>query len=446
MDRLVSVSVLCGCLLVLLVVAGSAVGTAATGPAVESVSASVTGEEADENNSTTASDNVTEIGPASENVSVPVEDAEPFEFGTTVIVQEETLQSVTFRADESDIEGNLSVRQNDSTTADDVGENRTVHNSIDLTVPASATDVPATLRLVVEAHPVEHRENLEVMRHTNGEWEPLETEILSNRTWSSDRGASVMLLEAETSGFSTFAVTETNETETDSEAEEVDQEAVEADNETTFAPPAEADIYRITDRRPFEFGKHVHIHEETVREITFQNDSDAIDGFVAINESNASAVSELREQRSVIRALDITASENASQTPATLHLAVRASALENRDDVELMRYNADGEAWESLETEVVSERYWSTDHDASVFDVEAETPGFSTFAVTEAPEDDHSDDSEADSEPDPASEQSAEEESADDGGLLFGFGLVEIAIVVIVLAGGTGAVVVVRRR
>jgi len=454
MDRLVSGLLIVMCLLF---VVGVGSGVGATLPAdstTGSGSASAFGMDVDPDNneSANASDvaNVTDVDPTFENVTVPISDAEPFEFGTTVVVQEETLMSMTFRADESDIEGNVSVRENQSPTLETLSEDRTLHNAIDVTVPDSATDVSTTLRLVVAAQPVDDRENLEVMRHTDREWEPLETEVVSNRIWSSDRGASVMLLEAETSGFSTFAVTETTETETDedAEAEEVGQEELETDNKTAFVPPLEADVYRISDRRPFEFGTHVHIHEETVRAITFQDD---VEGYVAINASNSSAVSELRDERPVIRALNITATENASQTPATLHLSVRATALENRDDVEMMRYNADDESWEPLETEVVSDRYWSTDHDASVFDVEAETPGFSTFAVTEASDavaedSDENSDNETDDGPESEPEELPEEDSDDSDGLLFGFGFLEIVIVLVVLAGGAGAIAVVRRR
>jgi len=453
MDRLASLVVLCGCLLVVLMVAGSGIGAATTGSTVGSVSTSVADAETESaDSSTNDSVNVTAVDSTAENVTVTVEDAEPFEFGTTVAVHEETLTSMTFQADESEVAGNVSVRANRSIPADTLGENRTLHNAIDVTVPDSATDVPATLRLVVAAYPVEHRENLEVMRHTNGEWEPLDTEVISNRTWSSDRGASVLLLEAETPGFSTFAVTETTETTTDSDAEQVDEQEAEAETGTAFAPPPEAEIYRISDRRPFDSGTHVHIHEETVREITFQDD---VEGFVAINETNATAVSELREERAVIRALNITATENASQTPATLHLAVRAIAVDNRDDVEVMRYDADGESWEPLETAVVSDRYWSADHEATILDVEAETPGFSTFAITERPDDPEPDETAVDETDDGADEtdesaddetDDAADEEADNGGLLFGFGLLEIAVVVVVLLGGTGAVVVVRKR
>lgn len=456
MDRLLPGLLIFICLLVAV---GTASGVGAALPVdstAPSVSAAVTGDEteSDDHNATNTSDaaNVTDVDPTFENVTVPIEDAEPFEFGTTVVVQEQTLMSMTLRADEADIQGNVSVRESQTDAVDTLAETRTVHDAIDVTVPENATDVPATLRLVVRAHPVADRDNLEVMRYSNGEWEPLETTVASNRTWSNDRGASVLLVEAETPGFSTFAVTETDgeetdadaEEEVDSEAEQVDEDEIEADNQTTFVPPPEAEVFRISDRRPFEFGTHVHIHEETVREITFSADNDEIEGFVAINESNSSAVDELEAERSVVRAFNITATENASQTPAVLHLAVRAIAVDSREDTEVMRYDSDAGSWEPLQTDVVSQRYWSEDHQATVFDVEAETPGFSMFAVTEQPEEPEPEESQSD--PEPESEQLADDESTDDGGLLFGFGFLEIGVVVVVVLGGLGAVAVVRRR
>ena len=458
MDRFAS-----GCLIFccLLVVSVGAVGWGgATAPAVTADADASNGlNETNETNGTTGTNvsNITDVDPTFENVTVPIEDAEPFEFGTTVVIQEETLMSMTLRADQSDIEGNVSVRESHSPAVDSLSENRTVHNAIDIMVPDNATTVPATLQLVVLAQPIETRESLEVLRHNDGEWESLETTILSNRTWSSDRGASVLLVEAETPGFSTFAVTEPESSSADSaEADETDENGeplneseTDAATDSAFIPEPEADVYRITDRRPFEFGTFVHIHEETVREITFQAPNDEIEGFVAINDSNSSAVDELSEERPVVRALNITATPNASQTPATLHLSVRAIAVDDRDAVELMRYDEQAGSWEPLRTEVVSDRYWSSDHEASVFDVEAETPGFSMFAVTEQPDepavddDDANDDSSEESEPDSADTES---EGAENDGLVFGLGLLELVVVLIVLGGGAAAVVVVRRR
>lgn len=451
MDRLVSGSVIFTCLLVLCVGAtgvGAALSTGSA-PVSESVStpsvATAVSTNGDEPTNATNSTNVTDVDPTFTNVTVPVEDAEPFEFGTTVVVREKTLQSMVFQADESDIPGNVSVRESQLDAVDGLAENRTVHDAIDLTVPDSAVDVPTTLRLVVHAHPVDNHENLEVVRYNDGSWEPLETTVASNRTWSSDRDASVLLIEAETPGFSTFAVTETDDSETQTEVETetqpINETDIEPETETTFMPPAGADIYRITDRKPFEFGTHMHIHEETIREITFNAENDKIEGYVAINESNSTAVTELRDERSVIRAINITATENASRTSATLHATVRAIDVDSRDDVELMRYDADQESWDELQTEVVSERFWSADHSASVFRVDAKTPGFSTFAVTQRPVDSEPEDPE----PDPESEQQADD-TPDDSGLLFGFGFLQLAVVVVVIIGGFGAAAIVRRR
>ncbi len=453
MDRPVSLTVIFVCLLMLVVAAGSGIGTALTADSTtESVSTALAVDnESAENDSSNESEatNVTAVDPTFENVTVPIEDAEPFEFGTTVVVQEETLLSLSFQADESDIAGNMSVHESHAGAVDALADNRTVHDTIDITVPANASEVPATLRLVINANPVETRENLEVLRHTDGDWEPLETTVVSNRTWSSDRGASVLLVEADTPGFSTFAVTESNESTTEfesdaeavneSDAEAVNETELEEDNETAFIPDPGANVYRINDRQPFEAGTYVPINQETVRAITFHSETE---GYVAVNDVNSTAVEELREERPVIRTVSISATENASRTAATLHLAVRAIEADSREAVEVMRYDAEEGAWESLETEVTSNRYWSEDHSASVFDIETETPGFSTFAVTQQPE-------KPDSEPDdtePEPEEQLPEESADDGGLLFGFGLIQIVVGVVVVLGGLGTVAIVRRR
>lgn len=397
--------------------------------------------------------NETDIDPRFQNVTVPVEDAEPFNSGTTVFVREETVLSMTFAAEQADIAGDISVSESNSPAVDALSRNRTVHRAVDITVPETATETVTTLQLVVRALPVADRSNLEVMRYNQsaGTWQSLETRVVSNRTWSTDRGASVLLLEAETSGFSTFAVTETggdSESPTDSEtgadADEVNETDRTDIEQVDISPHPDATTVWINDRRPYEYGTTVLINEETVRSITFAANKESIRGIVAVNDSNLSAVSELREERSVIRAVEITATEPARQTPATLHLMVPALPVEDRNDIEVMRYDDEAESWHALRTETVSDRIWSNDLRASVFRVDAETAGFSTFAVTEAPE------SEPEPEPEPESESEPTDGSAtegdDDGGLLFGVGLFEIGILLVVIAGGVGAVLVVRRR
>lgn len=441
MDRLVPGSVIFICLLLLGVGVTVGVSSAAsTGSAVS-----------DDDGVTANATNVTDVDPIFENVTVPVEDAEPFEFGTTLVIQEATLMSMTLQADESEVAGNVSVRESQSTALGSLAESRTVHSAIDVTVPEAATDVPATLRLVTLAYPIENRENLEVLRYTDGDWEPLETTVASDRIWSSDRGASVLLVEAETPGFSTFAVTETESESTDTvetheDGEPLTETETDAVDDSVFAPHPEADVYRISDRRPFEFGTHVHIHEKTVREITFQAPRKQIAGYVAINDSRSPAVDRLHDERSVVRTFNITATRNASQTPAMLHLAVRALDVDDRDDLEVLRYDEEAGSWEALRTAVVSERYWSSDHEASVFDVEAETPSFSMFAVTEQPDEPEPDDQTDDAESDLDTDADPEPVDSDDGGLLFGLGLLEVAVALIVLGGGGAAVFVVRRR
>jgi len=394
--------------------------------------------------------NETDIDPRFQNVTVPVEDAEPFDPGTTVFVREETVLSMTFAAEQSAIAGDVSVSESNSSAVDDLSRNRTVHRAVDITVPETATETPTTLQLVVRSLPVQNRSNLEVMRYnSSGEtWQPLNTTVVSNRTWSTDRGASVLLLEAETPGFSTFAVTETGTdgesttdatTGTDGEVNETDSED---NDQEDFSPHPDATTVWINDRRPYDPGTTVLIREETVRSITFAADEEDIRGIVAVNDSTHPAIDELREERSVFRAVNITATKPARGTPATLHLMVRALPVEDRNDIEVMRYDDEVDSWEALSTETVSKRTWSEEHQASVFRVDAETDGFSAFAVTEAPEPEP----EPDPEPEPEPTDDSETESEDDGGLLFGVGLFEIGILLVVVAGGAGAVFVVRRR
>lgn len=396
------------------------------------------------------------VDPRFENVTVPVEDAEPFEFGTTVYVREQTVLSMRFAADQAEIAGNVSISERSSPAVDRLAANRTVHRAVDITVPENATRTTTTMQMVVRALPVINRSNLEVMRYNEEtrSWEPLQTAVVSDRKWSEEHGASVLLLETETPGFSTFAVTEPADStpgadptlETDSE--EVNETENETNDEADITPHPDATTIWINDRRPYEAGTTVLVNEETVRAITFADTEEAISGIVAVNNSTSPRVDELRSERSVVRAVNITATENASRTPATLHLMVRALAVEDRNDIEIMRYNEETAAWEPLETETVSDRIWSQDHQASVFRVEAETPGFSTFAVTEAPEETQStSQSNSQSSSDSTTTQSSTDpEGEADSGLLFGFGLFEIAIVALVVVGGAGAVFVVRRR
>lgn len=479
MDRQLSSTRLCvftALLAVTLVVSGSGIAAVLPGgPAAVSVDDGSAGvgvvsaqdangtddvNETDDANETRTIDdpiNETDIDPRFQNVTVPVEDAEPFEPGTTVFVREETVLSMTFAAQPDEIVGSVSISESDSAAVEELSRNRTVHRAVDITVPESATDTPATLQMVVRSLPVANQSNLEVMRYNESAatWQPLNTTTVSNRTWSTDRGASVLLLEAETPGFSMFAVTETGtdgesagDTETDVEPGGVNETDREDNEQADISPHPDATTVWINDRRPYEPGTTVLIREETVRAITFAADDETVDGIVAVNDSNRSALSTLRNERSVFRAVNITATEPARRTPATLHLLVPALPVEDRNNIEVMRYDETAGSWEALPTETVSKRTWSEDVQASVFRVEAETPGFSTFAMTEAPESDSGSEQQSDPEPESDSEptdDTSDSESQNDG-ILFGIGLFEIAIALVVVAGGAGAVFVVRRR
>ena len=420
------------------------------------------GSTATETNVSTENLTESDVDPRYENVTVEIQDAEPFEFGTKVFVRQKTVLSVTFAEDESEIAGNISVTVSSSEAVSKLAANRSVYEAADISVPESATETSATLHLVVGALPIQNRENLEVMRYDEemGEWQPIPTSVISDRTWSTDRGESVLLVEAETAGFSQFAVTEPPNSSADSSESGLNASVFEGVNESNVTeadaetinrfeldPHPDAITVPINDRRPYQPGTTVEIREETVRAITFADELEDFSGLVAVNNSTSARVGELREERSVIRAVNITPTRNANETPATLHLMVRAIAFDDRDSIEVMRYNDEADSWEALDTQLTSKRFWSEEHQASMFRIEAQTPGFSTFAVTEAPETTGSSQStESSSDDDGSTQASTEAPETDDSGLLFGFGLFEIGIIVLVVGVGSGAVVVVRRR
>jgi PGF-pre-PGF domain-containing protein len=206
-----------------------------------------------------------------------------------LFVREETVLSMTFAAQPDEIAGSVSVSESNSPAVEDLSQSRTVHRAVDISVPESATETPATLQMVVESLPVADRENLEVMRYNeSGEtWEPLNTTVVSNRTWSTDRGASVLLLEADTPGFSTFAVTETGSgsagDSTSADSGDVNETDPEDNERADISPHPDATTVWINDRRPYEPGTTVLIQEETVRAITFAADKESIRGIVAVN-------------------------------------------------------------------------------------------------------------------------------------------------------------------
>jgi PGF-CTERM protein/PGF-pre-PGF domain-containing protein len=140
----------------------------------------------------------------------------------------------------------------------------------------------------------------------------------------------------------------------------------------------------VSDERLYDPGTTVSVGEETVTRMTFNADEGDIPGEITVEESQSTAVDPLREEVTVHRAVNITVPPFARETSTTMELAVRAADVDNPENLAVTRYNDETETWEPLETAVVSERIWSADRRASVFLLEAETPGFSTFAVIES--------------------------------------------------------------
>jgi PGF-CTERM protein len=86
---------------------------------------------------------------------------------------------------------------------------------------------------------------------------------------------------------------------------------------------------------------------------------------------------ELREVRT---AIEITVPEDLRDEPATIRVSVDADEIETSpEQVVIERYDAEADTWTELETTPV-------ETGGDVVELEAETPGFSLFAVTEADE------------------------------------------------------------
>lgn len=147
------------------------------------------------------------------------------------------------------------------------------------------------------------------------------------------------------------------------------------------------------DRPGFQLG---FSRTRTVEEIGFSGEDLSTGGLVTVTESDRVPDTAAQPTRSVRSVMRITVPSSAADTPATIRFRLGADSIEtDPESIALERYDPDAEAWSELPTRVVE-----TDGDTVRF--EADTPGFSLFAVTES---------------DPASEDPAPDDSGstDDG-------------------------------
>ena len=167
----------------------------------------------------------------------------------------------------------------------------------------------------------------------------------------------------------------------------VPEEAVEVTESQTFV-----------DADPERDGIQVAFEETaSLKTLSFENEdlSDATTAAVTEAETLPAAVSEPSElTRSVI---EINISAQAADEPATIEFELSSDEIEIEPaNIAMQRYDDEADSWNELETSVVE----STD-DTVLF--EAETPGFSLFAVTESESD-----LEAESTPEPEPEPEPE--------------------------------------
>jgi hypothetical protein len=110
------------------------------------------------------------------------------------------------------VEGTVEVTTQESEPADVEPPSGTAVQVSEITVPEDARDSPATIRMTVDTARLEEHdattEELRVERFSDGAWESLETTVV-------EEGTERVVLEAETPGFSLFAVTTENDADDD---------------------------------------------------------------------------------------------------------------------------------------------------------------------------------------------------------------------------------------
>ncbi|WP_178917785.1 PGF-pre-PGF domain-containing protein [Natronomonas gomsonensis] len=134
---------------------------------------------------------------------------------------------------------------------------------------------------------------------------------------------------------------------------------------------------QLADEAPDQPGLRVGFRNVSVTNITFSNESAT--GNVSVEDLTRVPRNITQPNGSVVQSTQITVPESERNRSATVQMRVNASQLAefnaSAEELVITRYNDTSEEWEDLNTSVISS------DDESVL-LEAETPGFSLFAVT----------------------------------------------------------------
>ena len=134
----------------------------------------------------------------------------------------------------------------------------------------------------------------------------------------------------------------------------------------------------LVDADPDRDGVQVRFETGSVRELSFGNDDVAGAGTVEVQEADTVPADVSPPSGSVRTAVEITVTEDLRDEPATISVSLDADRIETSPDrVVIERYDAAEDTWTELETSVV-------EGGDDTVEFEAETPGFSLFAVTES--------------------------------------------------------------
>lgn len=136
----------------------------------------------------------------------------------------------------------------------------------------------------------------------------------------------------------------------------------------------------LVDADPDRAGVQVQFETGSVSELSFANDDVAGTGSVEVQEADTVPTDVNPPNGRVRTAIEITVPEDLRDEPATIRVSVEADEIETSpEQVVIERYDAEADTWTELETTPV-------ETGGDVVELEAETPGFSLFAVTEADE------------------------------------------------------------
>lgn len=134
----------------------------------------------------------------------------------------------------------------------------------------------------------------------------------------------------------------------------------------------------LVDADPDRAGVQVQFETGSVRELSFENDAVAGDGTVEVQEGDTVPADVSPPSGTVRTAIEITVPDDLRNEPATIRIGVDADRIETSPErVVIERYDAESDTWTELDTNPV-------ETGGDVVELEAETPGFSLFAVTES--------------------------------------------------------------